>query len=106
MNPSARSVAQPPRALHYTIAMVWWALLAGLLIFNRPFATLGFPPIYISELGIALVFALACVHPVGNFVEPLKQSWAFRFVAAFLLYGVARSFWDARTLGFIALRDG
>ncbi len=84
-------------------AIVWWALLAGLLIFNKPFASIGMPPLYISECAIVIVM-LARFRK--DALELLRDSWAFRLIAVFFLYGSVRALFGAREHGFIALRDG
>jgi hypothetical protein len=82
-----------------------WALLGGYLIFNRPFAGIGIPPLYVGEIVIAAsVLALLPIF-YAAFVEPLRHSWGFRLVAAFGSLCVLRGLLDAKTHGILALRD-
>src|SRR5687767_2155231 len=80
-------------------------LLAGYVIFNKPFATLGWPPIYIGEIAIALALLAVLPSFKVTFVEPVKRSWTFRLMAAFIVYGALRAFVDYFTHGQWAARD-
>lgn len=81
------------------------AVLAGDLAFNRAFAQLGYPPFYVGEIALAccLLCALEWLRPLVR--EPLKSSWAFRFIAGFLIYGLLRGALAVGGFGFLALRD-
>gem|GEM_PF-3220598 len=83
----------------------WWILLAGYLIFNRPFATLGSSPLYIGEAVLAYGFLAHIGRFRALFVEPIYKSWTFRFVALFWIYGIIRAADGFGTYGFWALRD-
>jgi len=80
-------------------------LLAGYLIFNRPFAHLGAPPIYAGEMILALCLLTSLERFGSAFIEPLRRSWTFRLIAAFMLYCVLRGVIDFFSNGFVALRD-
>jgi len=87
---------------------LWSLLLAGYLIFNKPFALLGWPErnIFIGELALlgALLFCVADLK--SAFIEPLRRSWVFRLAAAFFIYGLLRAALDSLTYGALAFRDG
>jgi hypothetical protein len=95
-----------PSALRRVAAILLAALLAGYVVFNKPFALTGWPPVYVGELALAsgLLVLLPSFHAV--FVEPVKRSWACRLIAAFVLYGSARALYDYAWHGQWALRDG
>ena len=82
------------------------ALLTGYLIFNRSFATLGFPPFYIGEivLGFSVIAALVDFKKV--FIAPLQHSRAMQLIALFLGYCAVRVCIDAPQRGLDAARDG
>ncbi|HEY3322955.1 MAG TPA: hypothetical protein VGP72_21045 [Planctomycetota bacterium] len=86
-------------------AIAWWVLLSGYLVFNRPFATIGTHPLYIGEAILGLSLLALLVFKRSAFIEPLRRSWTFRFICAFLIYGLARAAWDYSFFGFYALRD-
>ena len=84
---------------------MWWALLAGLLIFNKPFASIGHPPLFISEIAIAVALVVALIGWRSAFRDPLASSLAFRLIVAFGLLGVVRACFDVPKFGWLALRD-
>lgn len=83
-----------------------WLLLAGYLLFNKPFASLGFAPVYVGEVVFAAALGAGLLRWRDTFLEPLQNSWGFRVLAALWLYAVGRAMWDAQTYGLLALRDG
>jgi hypothetical protein len=88
-------------------AAAWflWALLAGYLIFNKPFALLGFPPLLVGELVLACVLLSLLGRLQCVVAEPLRRSWAFRLLAVLWLYGVVRALTGYQYHGWWALRD-
>jgi hypothetical protein len=95
----------PLRHVQHAAALLLAVLLIGYIIFNKPFATLGRQPVYIGEIIIAI--ALLALLPTFRiaFIEPLRQSWAMRLIAAFFAYGTVRALIDYSTHGEWALRD-
>lgn len=83
-----------------------WLLLAGYLLFNKPFATLGVAPVYVGEIVFAAALGAGLLRWRETFLEPLRTSWGFRILAALWIFAVVRALWDARTYGLLALRDG
>jgi hypothetical protein len=86
-------------------AWAWWALLAGCLVFNKPFATIGFPPLYVGEMVLCLALVAHAWRLKAVFLDPLRSSHAFAFIAVFLVYGLARALLDYFAHGLDALRD-
>ncbi len=87
-------------------AIAFALLLSGYLIFNRPFALLGWPPVYIGEMALALALVAALFDFKTVFIEPLKHSRAMQIVALLLFYGILRIAIDAPVRGLDAARDG
>ncbi len=81
------------------------ALLAGYLIFNKPFAQIGFPPLYIGEIVVAFCLAATLNRLNSVYLNPLQRSWTFRLFALFFAYGLVRACTGYFTYGFLALRD-
>src|SRR4051812_14014426 len=92
-------------SLHCAARWMLCALLAGYLIFNKPFAQLGFPPLYIGEmvLAVCLIATLQWLGPA--FLTPIRQSWTFRLIAIFLAYALLRAATGYLIYGWSALRD-
>jgi len=112
LEPSSPQPAhQPCSWLHVNpgvrAAAAWflWALLAGYLIFNKPFAQQGFPPLYVGEMVLVCVLLSLLERLPSVVVEPLRRSWAFRLIAVFWLYGVVRALTGYQYHGWWALRD-
>jgi hypothetical protein len=87
------------------VAWAWWGLLAGYLIFNRHFALIGIPPVYIGEVLLAAAGIVLLPRFRSAFIDPLRRSHVFVLVALFFFYGLARSLSDFSTYGLVALRD-
>ncbi|HYG76785.1 MAG TPA: O-antigen ligase family protein [Planctomycetota bacterium] len=81
------------------------ALLGGYLIFNRPFAQLGLPPLYIGEMILALCILTSLERIPSALIQPLRRSWTFRLIALFMSYCLLRGVIDFFSSGFWALRD-
>ncbi|HLX61351.1 MAG TPA: O-antigen ligase family protein [Planctomycetota bacterium] len=110
LHPPDASIAQPPAPRPYPLrraaAIAFLLLLAGLLIFNRSFALIGFPPVYVSEMVLALALFATLFDFKTVFIEPLKHSRAMQCVALFMFYGIVRICFDAPSRGLDAARDG
>ncbi|MCY3023427.1 MAG: hypothetical protein NTW87_30980, partial [Planctomycetota bacterium] len=87
-------------------AGAWCALLAGYLIFNKPFAALGVHPVYVGELTLGLALLALASRFRAVFVEPLQRSWTFRLIALFCVYGLIRAALGVPRYGSWAVRDG
>lgn len=86
--------------------VLFWFLLGGYLIFNKPFALLGYPPLYIGEVVLAFV-VLATLDSFNQaYLNRITQSWTLRLIALFLAYGVLRVFTGFFYNPFYAIRDG
>lgn len=96
------SVRTPVRA---AAAWLLWALLAGYLIFNKPFAKLGCEPLYVGEMVLACVVLSLLANLRSVFCEPIRRSWAFHLIAVFWCYGLLRALAGLTDHGYWALRD-
>ena len=65
-------------------------LLAGYLIFNKPFALLGVMPFYAGEVALLILLVTSLIHFRTFWIEPLKNFWMPRLTLAFLIYGSIR----------------
>src|SRR5438067_397676 len=65
-------------------------VLPGYLIFNRTFAKLGWPPVYVGEMMLALGMAAALFHPRTVFYLNVKRSGALQLIALFACFGMVR----------------
>ncbi|MGD0094275.1 MAG: hypothetical protein ABSE73_30575 [Planctomycetota bacterium] len=95
-------VGRPMRLL---VAALLGALLAGYLIFNKPFAKLGVGQFYVGEMVLACVLLSLLGRLDEVFVRPCRRSWTFRLIALFWLYGVVRALTGYTEHGCWALRD-
>ena len=111
MNDSIQFKNTRPK-IRSAVAGLFWLLLAGFLIFNKPFALLGIPPgvghppLYIGEMVLACVLLVTFENWRRAIVQPFKDSWAVRCIAAFFIYGVSRAILDFPARGWWAFRDG
>lgn len=96
---------QGRQGMRVFVALLLWGLLAGYLIFNKPFAKLALGPFYVGEMVLACVLLSLLDRLAETFLEPLRRSWAWRFLAAFWLYGLLRALSGYRENGLWALRD-
>jgi len=83
-----------------------WLLLAGYLLFNKPFATLGIAPVFVGEVVFAAALGAGLLRWRETFLEPLRNSWGFRILGALWVYAVIHALWGAMTYGILAFRDG
>src|SRR4051812_41176045 len=75
--------------LRRTAGWLFAGLLSGYLIFNRPFAQLGFSPFYIGEIVLAICLLSVFKDRTAIFYERARSTWAFRFIAVLIIYGAA-----------------
>ncbi len=93
----ARKVTVVP--LYFGIFMLF--LLAGYAFFGRGFAYLGFPPLFIGEVGV--VFAVAAF--LSTFHQSLWRSPITWLFVVFALWCAAQTFPYIGEYGLVALRD-
>lgn len=92
-----------------TRRVLGWLLLllvSGYIIFNRTFAKLGWPPIYVGEIVLGVCLVAMLFDFKRAFVLPLKHSRAMQMVAMFALAGFVRIAIDFPSKGLDAARDG
>jgi hypothetical protein len=105
MEPSADAEEDSDRLLLLYIRLLA-PLIGGYLLFDRAFAYLHLPglPLYVGEmvLGVGVLGALAST---GYLRVPLRDEPILALLAAFVLWGLARTLPGVRTYGMDAIRD-
>lgn len=91
--------------LRQAVYVALCVVLAGYLAFNKPFAQLGYPPLYVGEMILACCVLCALEWASPAVFQPLRRSWTFRLIAVFLIYGLLRGALAYFSHGFLALRD-
>ncbi len=93
-----------------TAAVLFWALLAGFLVFNKPFASLGvspggaLPPLFIGEAVVLCVVAAAVMN-WRDAIEFLRGSTTLKIIAMLWAYAMVRAGIDFSQRGWDAPRD-
>ncbi|HYF49535.1 MAG TPA: O-antigen ligase family protein [Planctomycetota bacterium] len=81
-------------------------LLGAYIVLNKPFALVGWPPLYIGEIVLAATIPAVLLFFKTDVADAIRRNWGLSIVAAFFLYGLVRIGMDVRTYGWWAPRDG
>jgi O-antigen ligase len=92
------------------LAETW---LLGFLVFGYVIGSRGFAqfspiaglPLFLSELGLAVVVALVLLRGAQSRILPVQGDWFNGVLLLLLALGAGRIAWDVRSHGFMALRD-
>lgn len=92
------------------LAETW---LLGFLVFGYVIGSRGFAqftpiaglPLFLSELGLAVVVALVLLRGAQSRILPVQSDSFNGLLLLWLILGAGRIAWDVRTHGFMALRD-
>ena len=81
-------------------------LLGAYIVFNKPFALLGWPPLYIGEIVLAVALPAVLFTFKTDILDQVRHNWGLSLLAAFFAYGAGRVIYDFPTYGMWAPRDG
>jgi len=81
-------------------------LLGGYVVFNKPFALLGWPPLYLGEIVLALTLPALLFTFKKDVIDPIRHNWGLLLIAAIFVYGAGHIIHDAQSYGLWAARDG